>query len=156
MGKHENYEVMTRDLILPILEENNVELYDIDFEKEGSDWYLRVYIDKEGGVDIDDCVNVSRAFNKILDEKDYIEEVYIFEVSSPGLGRQLKKDVHFEKSIGESVDLKTYKPIDKCKEFTGILKSFDANSITLSINDEDKVFIRKEVASVKLTLTLDI
>lgn len=154
MGKHENYEIMTRDLILPILEENNVELYDIDFEKEGSDWYLRVYIDKEGGVNINDCENVSRAFNKILDEKDYIDEVYIFEVSSPGLGRQLKKDIHFEKSIGESVDLKTYKPIDKCKEFTGILKAFDLNTITLEINEEDKVFTRKDVANVRLTLDI--
>ena len=97
---------------------------------------------------------MSRAFNKILDEKDYIEEVYIFEVSSPGLGRQLKKDIHFEKSIGESVDLKTYKPIDKCKEFTGILKAFDQESITVTINDEDKVFKRKEVAIVKLTLDI--
>lgn len=154
MGKHESYEVMTRELILPILEENGVELYDIDFEKEGSDWYLRVYIDKEGGVNINDCENVSRAFNKILDEKDYIEEVYIFEVSSPGLGRQLKKDIHFEKSIGESVDLKTYKPIDKCKEFTGILKAFDQETITVVINDEDRVFKRKEVAIVKLTLDI--
>lgn len=154
MGKHESYEVMTRELILPILEENGVELYDIDFEKEGSDWYLRVYIDKEGGVNINDCENVSRAFNKILDEKDYIEEVYIFEVSSPGLGRQLKKDIHFEKSIGESVDLKTYKPIDKCKEFTGILKAFDQDTITVVINDEDRVFKRKEVAIVRLTLDI--
>ena len=83
MGKHENYEVQTKELILPILENFGVELYDIDFEKEGSDWYLRVYIDKEGGVNIDDCEKVSREFNTVLDSEDYIEETYIFEVSSP-------------------------------------------------------------------------
>ena len=155
MGKHENYEVKTKELILPILENFGVELYDIDFEKEGSDWYLRVYIDKEGGVDINDCEKVSRAFNDILDEKDYIDEAYIFEVSSPGLGRQLKKDIHFEKSIGMSVDVKLFKPLDKCKEFTGILKEFDQNTVTVTVNDKDMVFVRKDIAIIKLTLDLE-
>lgn len=155
MGKHENYEVQTKELILPILENFGVELYDIDFEKEGSDWYLRVYIDKEGGVDINDCEKVSRAFNDILDEKDYIDEAYIFEVSSPGLGRQLKKDIHFEKSIGMSVDVKLFKPLDKCKEFTGILKEFDQNTVTVTVNDKDMVFVRKDIAIIKLTLDLE-
>lgn len=155
MGKHENYEVQTKELILPILENFGVELYDIDFEKEGSDWYLRVYIDKEGGVDINDCEKVSRAFNDILDEKDYIDEAYIFEVSSPGLGRQLKKDIHFEKSIGMPVDVKLFKPLDKCKEFTGILKEFDQNTVTVTVNDKDMVFVRKDIAIIKLTLDLE-
>ncbi len=155
MGKHENYEVRTKELILPILNECGVELYDIDFEKEGSDWYLRVYIDKEGGVDINDCEKVSRAFNEILDSEDYIDETYIFEVSSPGLGRQLKKDVHFEKSIGMSVDVKLFKPVEKCKEFTGILKEFDQNTVTVTVNDKDIVFVRKDIAIIKLTLDLE-
>jgi len=152
MSKHEEYEIKTKELIAPVLEENNVVLYDVDFEKEGADWYLRVYIDKEGGVDINDCERVSRAFNEILDKEDYIDETYIFEVSSPGLGRALKKDIHFEKSLGMSVDLKTFKPIDKCKEFTGILKSYDQNTVTITVNDTDMDFNRKDIAIVRLSL----
>ncbi|MCR4647691.1 MAG: ribosome maturation factor RimP [Lachnospiraceae bacterium] len=154
MGKHEEYEQKTRELIAPVLKEANVELYDIDFEKEGSDWYLRVYIDKEGGVDINDCETVSRAFNPILDKEDYIEETYIFEVSSPGLGRQLKKDIHFEKSLGMSVDVKTFKPIDKCKEFTGILKGYDQNTVTVTVDDKDMIFTRKDIAIIRLSLDI--
>ena len=154
MGKHEEYEVKTKELIAPILKDAGVELYDIDFEKEGSDWYLRVYIDKEGGVNINDCETVSRAFNVILDKEDYIEETYIFEVSSPGLGRQLKKDIHFEKSLGMSVDLKTYKPIDKCKEFSGILKAYDQNTVTVTVNDTDMNFNRKDIAIIRLSLDI--
>lgn len=154
MGRREEIETKTRDLIMPVLENAGVGLYDIDYEKEGSDMYLRVYIDKEGGVTIDDCETVSRAFNGILDSEDYIEDAYIFEVSSPGLGRQLKKDIHFEKAIGMSVDVKTYKPIEKCKEFTGILKSFDQNTVTVTVDDKDVEFIRKDIAAVKITLDI--
>ena len=154
MGKHEDYEIKTRELILPVLKDAGVELYDIDFEKEGSDWYLRVYIDKEGGVDINDCEKVSRSFNDILDREDYIDETYIFEVSSPGLGRQLKKDIHFEKSLGMQVDVKTYKPIDKCKEFTGILKAYDQNTVTVTVNDTDMNFNRKDIAIIRLSLDI--
>ena len=152
MGKHEGYVEKTKELIMSVLEDAGVELYDIDFEKEGADWYLRVYIDKEGGVNIDDCEKVSRAFNVILDKEDYIEETYIFEVSSPGLGRQLKKDIHFERSIGEQVDVKLYKPIDKCKEFTGTLKAFDQNTVTVTVNDKDMEFIRKDIAIIRLSI----
>lgn len=154
MGKYEDYENKTRELIEPILKDNNVSLYDIDYEKEGADMYLRVYIDKEGGVSIDDCEKVSRAFNEILDREDYIDEAYIFEVSSPGLGRQLKKDIHFEKSIGMSVDVKLYKPIDKCKEFTGILKEFDQNTVTVTVDDTDMKFTRKDIAIIRLSLDI--
>ena len=152
MGRFEDYENRTKELIKDILDESGVELYDVDFEKEGSDYYLRVYIDKDGGVNIDDCERVSRAFNDILDREDYIEETYIFEVSSPGLGRKLKKDIHFEKSIGESVDLKTFKPVDGAKEFTGILKAFDQNTVTITVEDKDKIFNRKDIAIIKLSL----
>ncbi len=152
MGKHEGYVEKTKELIMPVLEDAGVELYDIDFEKEGADWYLRVYIDKEGGVNIDDCEKVSRAFNVILDKEDYIEETYIFEVSSPGLGRQLKKDIHFERSIGEQVDVKLYKPIDKCKEFTGTLKAFDQNTVTVTVDDKDIEFTRKDIAIIRLSI----
>ena len=128
------------------------ELCDAAMEKEPTGRYLRIYIDKEGGVNIDDCEKVSRAFNDILDKEDYIEETYIFEVSSPGLGRKLKKDIHFEKAIGESVDIKTFKPIDKQKEFTGILKAFDQNTVTIAVEDKETVFNRKDIAIIKLSL----
>ncbi len=103
-------------------------------------------------MNIDDCEKVSRAFNVILDKEDYIEETYIFEVSSPGLGRQLKKDIHFEKSIGEQVDVKLYKPIDKCKEFTGTLKAFDQNTVTVTVDDKDIEFTRKDIAIIRLSI----
>lgn len=154
MGKHEDYESKTKELIADVLKDAGVELYDVDFEKEGSDWFLRVYIDKEGGVSIDDCEKVSRAFNPILDKEDYIEESYIFEVSSPGLGRKLKKDIHFEKSLGMSVDVKTFKPVDKCKEFTGILKAYDQNTVTITVNDKDIEFNRKDIANIRLSLDI--
>ena len=151
MAKHEDYENKTKELIADILKDAGVELYDVDFEKEGSDWYLRVYIDKEGGVTIDDCEKVSRAFNEVLDKEDYIEETYIFEVSSPGLGRKLKKDVHFEKAIGENVDVKLFKPVDKVKEFRGVLKSFDQNTVTIAVEDKEISFNRKDIAIIKLS-----
>ena len=90
----------------PLVEENGMELLDVEYVKEGSDWYLRAYIDKEEGVNIGDCENVSRAFSDALDEADFIEDAYILEVSSPGLGRTLKKDKHLEKSLGEEVEIK--------------------------------------------------
>ena len=151
MAKHDDYENKTKELIADILKDAGVELYDIDFEKEGSDWYLRVYIDKEGGVTIDDCEKVSRAFNEVLDKEDYIEETYIFEVSSPGLGRKLKKDIHFEKAIGENVDVKLFKPVDKVKEFSGVLKSFDQNTVTIAVEDKEISFNRKDIAIIKLS-----
>ena len=117
MSKKETYEAKTEELLVPIVERYQVEVYDVEYVKEAGEWYLRVYIDKPDGVNINDCENVSRALSDVLDEEDYIEEAYILEVSSPGLGRQLKKDKHLEKSIGKDVVVKTYKAIDKCKEF---------------------------------------
>lgn len=156
MSKRENYEAKTEELLVPIAEANHVEIYDVEYVKEGSDWYLRCYIDKEEGVSIDDCEAVSRMLSDKLDETDFIDDAYILEVSSPGLGRQLKKDRHLEKSLLKEVDVKTYRPIDGTKEFTGILKAFDENTVTLgavsSKETKDIVFNRKEIAAIKLTL----
>ncbi|MBR2950388.1 MAG: ribosome maturation factor RimP [Lachnospiraceae bacterium] len=152
MAKRDTYEAKAELLLLPITERFGVEIYDVEYVKEGSDWYLRAYIDKEEGVNIGDCENVSRAFSDALDEADFIEDAYILEVSSPGLGRTLKKDKHLEKSIGEEVEIKLYKPIDKCKEFSGFLKSFDAGTITIETENEDKTFDRKEIALIRLAL----
>ena len=152
MSRRENYESRTEELLLPITGNFGVEIYDVEYVKEGSDWYLRAYIDKPGGVTITDCENVSRALSDKLDEEDFIEDAYILEVSSPGLGRALKKDKHLEKSIGQEVELKTYKPVDKQKEFRGVLLSYNADQITLSIDQEEKVFARKEIALIRLAL----
>lgn len=149
MSKGKAVENCTEELLAPIAEENGVEIYDVEYLKEGSDWYLRAYIDKPEGVNIQDCENVSRALSDKLDEVDFIDDAYILEVSSPGLGRTLKKDKHLEKSLGEEVELRLYKPRDKQKEFTGILKSFDADSVIIE-TEEEKVFARSEIALIRL------
>lgn len=151
MSRRETYEQRTEELLKPIAEENGVEIYDVEFVKEAGEYYLRAYIDKEGGVNIGDCESVSRKLSDELDKEDFIEEGYILEVSSPGLGRTLKKDRHLEKSIGEEVEIKLYKPIDKVKEFTGILKSFDEKSITITENDEERTYERSGIAKIRLT-----
>ena len=150
MSKGKAVENRTEELLAPIAEENGVEIYDVEYLKEGSDWYLRAYIDKPEGVNIQDCENVSRALSDKLDEVDFIDDAYILEVSSPGLGRTLKKDKHLEKSLGEEVELRRYKPRDKQKEFTGILKSFDADSVIIETEEEEKVFARSEIALIRL------
>ena len=159
MSKRETYESKTEQLLSPIAEKYGVEIYDVEYVKEGSDWYLRAYIDKPEGVNIVDCENVSRALSDALDAEDYIPDAYILEVSSPGLGRALKKDRHLEKSIGAEVEVKTYKPIDGQKEFTGILKAYDAETLTIGDGEGDDgnkeithVFKRTEIALIRLAL----
>jgi len=153
MAKREEYEQKTEKLLEPILKENNFELYDVEFVKEAGTFYLRAFIDKEGGININDCELVSRRLSELLDEKDFIPDAYILEVSSPGLGRTLKKDKHFEKSIGEEVEVKLFKAIDKQKEFVGYLESFTEETITISDEDENEMeFERSNVASVRLVV----
>lgn len=151
MAKREVYEQRTEELIMPVIVENNFELVDVEFVKEGSNWYLRLYVDKEGGININDCELVSRAMSDILDKEDYIEESYILEVSSPGLGRPLKKEKDFVRSTGKEVEIRLYKAVEKQKEFTGILKDFDKNSVTIELeNGEDKTFNRNDIALIRL------
>ncbi|MBP5384526.1 MAG: ribosome maturation factor RimP [Lachnospiraceae bacterium] len=154
MSKREEYEAKTEELLLPVLEALHFELWDVEYVKEGSEYYLRAYIDKEGGITIDDCVTVSRQLSDLLDEADFIPDAYILEVSSPGLGRKLVKDRDFDRSIGKSVDLKTYKPVDGVKEFTGILRSYDRERIVVETNGQDTPFQRSDVAVVKLSVIL--
>lgn len=125
MSRKEKYEQKTEELLCPIVEEYHFELVDVEFVKEGGTWYLRAYIDKEGGITVDDCELVSRRMSDLLDEKDYIEESYIFEVSSPGLGRPLKKEKDFQRSLGKEVEIHLYKPLNKQKEYRGILHAYD-------------------------------
>ena len=152
MAKKDVYESKCEELITPIIEENNFELVDVEYVKEGSNYYLRVYIDKPGGITVDDCEIVSRAFNEILDREDFIEDSYIFEVSSPGLGRPLKKDRDFERSIGEEVDIKLYRAIDKSKDYTGVLKAYTAETVDIEFEDgQVKTFERKDIALIRLS-----
>ncbi len=151
MSKRETYEQKTEELLLPIIREHGFELVDVEYVKEGGSWYLRAYIDKPGGITVDDCETVSRVLGDLLDEKDFIEESYILEVSSPGLGRPLRKDKDFERSIGEEVEVKTFKAISHQKEFTGILKEYDKDSITIEMeNQETMRFARADIALVRL------
>lgn len=153
MSKREVYEEKTEKLLEPIAEKANVEIYDVEYVKEGSDFYLRCYIDKEGGVTIDDCEMVSRALSEQLDAEDFVEDAYILEVSSPGLGRVLKKEKHLQKSIGEEVEVKTYKPVNGQKDFSGVLKAFDRDRITIQPESgEEMVLERKDIAVIKLAL----
>lgn len=133
-----DYEKRTEELVVPIVDELSFELVDVEFVKEGGDYYLRVYIDKEGGITVDDCEVVSRKLDVLLDEKDFIAESYILEVSSPGLTRPLKKERDFERSIGKRVEIKLYKAVDGTKELEGNLSSFSADRVV--IEDEDRTF----------------
>ena len=156
MAKKVSYEERAEALLEPIAAANGCEIYDIEYVKEGSERYLRAYIDKPDGVNITDCENVSCAFSEKLDEEDFIPDAYILEVSSPGLGRALKKDRHLEKSIGKEVEVKTYKLMEGKKEFIGILKSYDKDTITIEIENnsetEDMVFAKSDIAIIRLTL----
>ena len=152
MSRKETYEAKTEELLTPIAERFGVQIYDVEYVKEGSDWYLRAYIDKLEGVTINDCENVSRALSDELDKEDFIEDAYILEVSSPGLGRTLKKDRHLARSLGEEVEIKTYKPIDGQKEFNGVLTAYDEKTITVMLGNDEIDFERKEIALIRLAL----
>ena len=153
MSRREEYEEKTEKLLEPIVSELGFELVDVEYGKEGGTWYLRAYIDKPGGITVDDCETVSRRFSDILDEKDYIEDSYVFEVSSPGLGRPLKKEKDFARSLGEEVEIRTYRPIDRQKEFIGILKSYDEDTVTITYEDEsEQIFDRSSIALIRLAL----
>ena len=150
MSKRESYETRTEELLKPIVESAGVEIYDVEYVKEGSDFYLRCYIDKDGGVNIQDCETVSRALSDQLDAEDYIEDAYILEVSSPGLGRPLKKERDFERSLGEEVEIRLYKALNKQKEFTGILKAYDKETVTIETAEGELVFNRSDIALIRL------
>lgn len=153
MSKREIYEEKTEALLLPIVEEYQFELVDVEYVKEGSNWYLRAYIDKPGGITVDDCEAVSRRLSDLLDENDFIEEAYILEVSSPGLGRPLKKEKDFARGIGEEVEIRLFRPIDHEKEFVGILKDYDKNTLTVELEDNEIMnFARDNIALVRLAL----
>lgn len=150
MKKSESYEARCTELLMPIVEKNSFELVDVEYVKEAGNYYLRAYLDKPGGITIDDCELVSRALSDLLDKEDFIEDSYILEVSSPGLDRPLKKDKDFERSIGSDVELKLFKAVDGQKEFAGELISFDKDTVVLSVDDQEMSFERKNLALIRL------
>ena len=151
MSKREIYEQRVEELLLPITDSGGFELVDVEYVKEGGTWYLRSYIDKEGGITIEDCEKVSRALSEKLDAEDFIADAYIMEVSSPGLGRVLKKEKDYVRSMGKELELRTYKAFDKQKEFYGTLLSYDDDSVTIEIEDgEKKTFQKSDLALIRL------
>ena len=153
MGKKETYESRVEAYLLPLMEEHHFELVDVEYVKEAGTWYLRAYIDKEGGISVDDCEVISRKLGDWLDKEDFIDESYILEVSSPGLGRPLKKEKDFVRSMGKDVEVRLYRTVDKQKEFTGALRAYDGETVTLEMEDgSQRVFERQDIALIRLAL----
>lgn len=146
-----NIEKKVEELVKPIIEGLGYELYDVEYAKEGKEYYLRIFIDKETGISIDDCENVNNSINDILDQADYIKEQYYLEVSSTGLEKNLRKDEHFLKQIGNEIEVKLYKAINKEKVISGKLLSFEEEKIVLE-TEEEKVEIEKSNISVAKTI----
>ena len=150
-GKGGNTVNAVWEIAEPIAKSLGYELWDVRFEKEGANWYLRIFIDKEDGISINDCVDMSHAIDKPLDEADPIEQSYCLEVCSPGLERDLKRDSHFEKCIGEKIMVKLIRPVDGQREFKGILDSYDNGNFELLLEEGTKLMInKKETSYVKL------
>lgn len=152
MATREQVEQITYSLLDPILEKHQFECVDVEYIKEAGQWYLRVYLDKPGGININDCEVVSRALEEQLDVKDPIKEAYILEVSSPGLDRPLKKDKDFERHIGDQVEIKLYKAMNKVKEFTGQLESYTPETVVINVDGEAIEFLRKDIAIIRLAI----
>ncbi|MBQ9632654.1 MAG: ribosome maturation factor RimP [Lachnospiraceae bacterium] len=150
MSKKSDYEKRTTEYMLPILEEFGFSLYDLEYVKEAGEYFLRVYIDKPGGITIDDCVDVSRRMNEILDREDYIADAYTFEVSSPGVERVLRREAHFLDAIGREVHIGLYAPKNGQKDLWGILKSYSDGELCLDCEGEEIRIARDEAAVCRL------
>ena len=144
------YEAKTESLIMPILDKFSLEQVDIEYVKEGGTWYLRAYIDKEGGITVNDCEDVAREMNVLLDEEDFIPDAYVFEVSSPGLGRPLKKEKDYLRNMDKEIEIRTYRAIDKCKEFYGLLREYDKDTVTIETEAGERVtFNKSDIALIR-------
>ena len=152
MSRRDEYEQKAEAMLAPIVEGQGFELVDVEYVKEAGNWYLRGYIDKPGGITVNDCEAVSRAFSDKLDENDFIEDSYIMEISSPGLDRPLKKEKDFARSMGKLVEIRTYRPIEKQKEFCGILNAYDESSVTIDEDGQLRTFDKKDIALIRLAI----
>ena len=143
-------------LVKPIIENLGYELYDVEYAKEGKNYYLRIFIDNEKGIDLNDCENVNDSITDILDEENYIKEQYFLEVSSPGIERVLRKEEHLKKSIGEEINIKLFKKDEKGnKEYLGRLKDFNQNEIIIEQEDKEIKIERKNIAQIKTVYNWD-
>ncbi len=138
------------DLAAPIAEKEGCFLYDVEYLKEGGIWFLRVYADKEGGISLDECEVISRALSEKLDQKDPIDRNYYLEVSSPGIERKLKHKEHFDRYLGETVDIGLYKALNGSKQLTGTLTGFDGQNITMEVQGESLTIPQKDTTVVHL------
>lgn len=141
-------------LAQPVVEAEGCEIWDVEYVKEAGAWYLRVYIDKAGGVSIDDCEAVSRALDPVLDEADPIPTSYIFEVSSAGVERELRRPRDFEKFLGSQVEVRHYQPVEGAKAHTGTLRGYADGAVTIEINGAEKTYQKAQVAQVRLSVTI--
>ena len=148
MSRREEYESRTEALLMPIIEEKGFEFVDLEYVKEGSNWYLRAYIDKEGGITINDLEEVSRTLSDRLDEEDFIADAYILEVSSPGLGRQIKKDRDFDRNIDKEIEIHLYRAINGQKQLVGLLKSYNKETITIEDENGNETVIDRAGAAL--------
>ena len=138
------------ELVKDTIEQLGYNLYDVEYVKEGKDYYLKIYIDSNNGIDLDDCEKVSNGINDLLDKADYIKEAYFLEVSSPGIERVLRKDEHFQNEIGNKVQVKLFKKDEKGKKlYIGILKKYDQNNLTIELEQEEITINRSDIAQVK-------
>lgn len=144
-----NIEEKVKQLIEKTINELGYELYDVEYAKEGKDYFLRIFIDKNEGIDLNDCEKVNDAVNPILDAADYIKEQYFLEISSPGIERTLRKDKHLKQNIGEKVEIKLFKPINKQKNIIGILKDYNAEQIEIETSEEVCKIDRKNISVIK-------
>ena len=150
--KTEAIEQRAEALLQPIVDAQHFELVDVEYVKEAGTWYLRAYIDKEGGITVDDCELVSRAWEAELDREDHVEDAYILEVSLPGLGRPLKKEKDFLRARGSAVEVRFYQAVDGEKEITGILQDANAEDVTIRVDEEEKTFPRKSIAQIRMAI----
>ena len=137
-------------LVRPVVEEEGCSLWDVEYVREAGTWYLRVFIDKDGGVSIDDCERISRRLDPILDEEDPIPESYVFEVGSAGAERELKRPSDFEQFMGHEVELRLYRPLDGKKSFVGNLCGYEDGNVSLSAGEETLTFEKAQIAKVHL------
>ena len=143
-------EERVENLICKTVENLGYKLYDVQYAKEGKDYFLRIFIDRPEGIDLTDCEKVSNEINPILDEADYIKEMYFLEVSSPGIERILRKEKHFKQAQGKEVEVNLFKPIEKQKEYVGILEKWDEQNIYLQIEENEIKIERKNISIMKL------
>ena len=138
------------DLARPVVEEEGCSLWDVEYLREAGTWYLRIYIDKEGGVSIDDCERISRRLDPILDEADPIPESYVFEVGSAGADRELKRPSDFAQFMGAEIEVKLYKPLDGSKSFVGKLAGYEEGTVVLDWRGQELRFAPSQIAQVRL------